>query len=79
MSQSDFLRKTLIEKIRHVYENGILIADTVFNQHKVNLVLVEGNCFEMFVNPASLDITSIRPLDHGSVRMRRYGSQLGEI
>ncbi len=79
MSQSDFLRKSLVDKIRYVFDHGIFVADTLFNQYKVNLVLVEGNCFEMFVNPASLDITSISPLDHTSIRMSRYNVQISSL
>jgi len=76
MSQQQFLRKALVERIRYVYENGIFITDTIFNQYRVHLILVEGNCLEMFVDLASLDIASISPLDHGSIRMRRYSAQV---
>ncbi|MFY0626257.1 MAG: hypothetical protein JXR07_08185 [Reichenbachiella sp.] len=76
MKHSEFLRKSLVEKIQHIYEQGTIVADTLFNQYRVNLVLINGNCFEIFVQPATLTIASIQPLDHGSVRMRRYNNQM---
>ena len=72
MELAEFLRKPLVDKIYHIYKHGMIITDIIFNEYKVTLVKVHGSLFEMFVNPASLMITAINPLDRSSIRMQRY-------
>ncbi len=72
MELAEFLRKPLVDQIYHIYKYGVILTDIIFNEYKVTLIKIHGSWFEMFVNPASLQITSIRPLDRGSIRMQRY-------
>lgn len=76
MTQVQFLNMSLGEQVQHIYKNGAFITDIRYYEYKVNLFLLEGNYFEVFINHKSVEITKISPLNYKSNRLFFYLDQV---
>jgi hypothetical protein len=76
MGKKDFLQMPLLDQIQYLYRNGTFITDIRYYNYKVNLYLLDGNYFEVFVNHKNLTITTICPLDFTSNRLNFYLDQI---
>ncbi len=76
MSPKEFLRLPLLDQIQYLYRNGSFVTDIRYYNYKVNLYLLEGHYFEVFVDHKNLTITTICPLDFGSNRLNFYLDQI---
>lgn len=76
MTQVQFLNMSLGDRVQHIYKNGVFITDIQYNEFKVNLFLLDGNYFEVFINHKSVEITKIAPLNYKSNRVFIYLNQV---
>ena len=76
MSERDFLRLSLDDQVQYLYREGSFVTDIRYYNYKVNLYLLEGNYFEVFIDHKKLTITTICPLDFGSNRLYFYLDQI---
>lgn len=76
MRTDSFIAKPLNDQINHLYRYGSFVADIRYYAHKVNLYLIDGDYYEVFVNQKSLVIENITPLDFQSNRLDFYLEQI---
>lgn len=76
MTQVQFLNMSLGDQVQHIYKNGTFVTDIRYYEYKVNLFLLDGNYFEVFINHKSVEITKIAPLNYKSNRIHFYLDQV---
>lgn len=76
MAKSKFMNLSLEDKVQHLYEHANFVADIRYYKYKINLFILNGNYFEVFINHKDVQITKIVPLDYGSSRLRFYLDQI---
>ncbi len=76
MSQRDFLKLPLDDQVQYLYRKGSFVTDIRYYNYKVNLYLLEGNYYEIFIDHKKLTITAICPLDFSSNRLYFYLDQI---
>lgn len=76
MTQTQFLSMSLEDQVQHLYKNGSFVTDIRYYEYKVNLFLLNGEYFEVFINHKAVQITNIKPLDYNSNRLYFYLDQV---
>lgn len=76
MTQVQFLNMSLGDQVQHIYKMGTFITDIRYYEYKVNLFLLDGNYFEVFIDHKSVEITKISPLGYKSNRILFYLDQV---
>jgi hypothetical protein len=67
---------SLGDKVQYIYENGEFITAIKYNEYKVNLFLLEGDYFEVFIGHRIVEITNVSPLNYKSSRIYLYLDQV---
>lgn len=59
-----------------MYEDGEFIMSIRYYKHKVNLYLLNGRYFEVFIDHKSVSVDKIIPLEKEHSRFRFYTDQI---
>ena len=76
MEQTQFIKLSLDDQVQYLYKNGTFVMDIRYYEYKVNLFLLEGEYFEVFINHKAVQITNIQPMDYNSNRISFYLDQV---
>jgi len=76
MVSSFFITKTIREKIKILYEEGVCVTSIRYYKHKINLFLLNGYYVEVFYNHKLDYIDKIQLLDSDHTRMKFYCDQI---
>jgi len=76
MAQTQFIKLSLEDQVQYLYKNGCFVTDIRYYECKVNLFLLEGAYFEVFINHKAAQITNIKPMDYHSNRINFYLDQV---
>lgn len=72
----DFMNLSLEVQIQYLYENASFVTDIRYYDHKVNLFLLEGVYYEVFISNKSVTVTDICVLDFSSSRLDFFLDQI---
>ena len=72
----DFIDLSLNDKIKTLYQEGEFIMSIRYYKYKVNLYLLEGDYFEVFINHKLSVVEKILPLDWDNSRLKFYTDQI---
>lgn len=72
----DFTNLSLEVQIQYLYENASFVADIRYYDQKVNLFLLEGVYYEVFISNKSVTVTDICTLDFTSSRLDFFLDQI---
>lgn len=73
---NNFFKLSLENQIRYLDKHGSFEIDIRYYSFKINLYLLEGRFFEVFIDHKTLVITAIYPLDYYSSRLDFYLDQI---
>ncbi|PIB37109.1 hypothetical protein BFP72_17705 [Reichenbachiella sp. 5M10] len=76
MGKMKFMDLSLEDKIQHLYEHAQFVMDIRYYRFKINLFLLNGHYFEVFIAYKEVEITKIVPLDYES---NRFGFYLDQV
>ena len=76
MRAGDFLKLSLIEKIKTLYSEGIFVVAIRYYKYKVNLYLIKNYYVEVFYNHKLDKIEKIDLLDYSHSRLKFYADQI---
>ncbi|MBU2916073.1 MULTISPECIES: hypothetical protein [Reichenbachiella] len=76
MALVKFMNLSLEDKIQHLYENASFVTDIRYYQYKINLFLLEGVYYEVFVFHKDVQIKKITPLNYQSSTIGFYLDQI---
>jgi len=76
MTQTQFINMALEDQVQYLYKKGTFVTDIRSYDYKVNLFLLEGAYFEVFINQKEAQITKIQSMDYRSDRIDCYLDQV---
>jgi len=72
----DFMNLSLEVQIQYLYENASFVTDIRYYNQKVNLFLLEGIYYEVFISSKNIVITDICALDFNASRLDFFLDQI---
>ncbi|MEO1054625.1 MAG: hypothetical protein AAFX87_28600 [Bacteroidota bacterium] len=76
VSQQNFQKLPLREKIKMLYEQGSFVTSIRYYGYKVNLYTLGDFCVEVFYNHKLDTVEKIEPLEGSPSRMKFYSDQI---